>query len=246
MNNNSLAVPASIIIGAVIIAGAVVYSNGSLVPAPGGGNNQAAIGAGNDGGSVPSEPTSGAAEGIKPIGEGDHMRGSKDASVKIVEFSDTECPFCKRFHETMRAALDEYNGRVAWVYRHFPLDSIHPKSRKEAEATECANELGGNEKFWAYLDKIFEITPSNNGLDLGELPKIAQQIGLNRQKFEQCLNSGKYGKHIQENLDDATNSGGRGTPYSIVIAANGKKFVISGAQPYEAVKQIVDSALAEK
>ena len=146
----------------------------------------------------------------------------------------------------MHQVVNEYDDKVAWIYRHFPLDQLHSKARKEAEATECANELGGNEKFWAYIDRLFEITPSNNGLDLAELPRIAEFIGLDRGKFEQCLNSGKYADRVRTDLEDAINSGGAGTPYSIVIAPNGQKFVVSGAQPFAAVKQAIDAALKLK
>lgn len=200
--------------------------------------------ASQDGFSQP--PPSGSLENIKAIGKSDHILGDAKAPVKIVEFSDTECPFCKRFHPTMQQILNEYQGKVAWVYRHFPLESLHRKARKEAEAIECANELGGNEKFWAYLDRILEITPSNDGLDSSQLPQIAKDIGVDQKKFEDCLNSGKYTQHVTEDLNDATNSGGQGTPYSIVIAPNGKKYELSGAQPYEAVKQLVDLALQQK
>ncbi|HEY4512581.1 MAG TPA: thioredoxin domain-containing protein [Candidatus Paceibacterota bacterium] len=97
----------------------------------------------------------------------DHIKGSLSASVKIVEYSDLECPFCKRFHTTMQEVMNTYNkdGKVAWVFRHFPLAQLHSKAPKEAEATECAAELGGNDGFWKFVDKINEITPSNNKLD---------------------------------------------------------------------------------
>lgn len=104
---------------------------------------------------------------LEPVTEKDHVYGNPQAELLIIEYSDPECPFCKRFHETMTQVMKEYGdaGKVAWVYRHFPLDSIHSKARHEAEAIECAGELGGNEKFWAYLNKLMEITPSNNQLD---------------------------------------------------------------------------------
>lgn len=104
---------------------------------------------------------------IPPITEKDHILGNPNAEIKIVEYSDTECPFCKRFDTTMNDIMKEYqsSGKVAWVYRYFPLDSIHPRARHEAEALECANELGGNAKFWEYLTGIFKVTPGNNGLD---------------------------------------------------------------------------------
>lgn len=236
--------PISILIAGVMIAGAVVYSTGKRsLESQFAKGNSAAIAQQNQ-----LSFGSGSMENIRPIRSGDHILGNPDAPVKLVEFSDTECPFCKRFHPTMQRLIREYGtkGQVAWVYRHFPLDRIHSKARKEAEATECANELGGNQKFWDYVDRLFEVTPSNNNLDLAELPKIAEYVGLDVTKFNTCLNSGKYAQHIQEGLDDAIRSGGTGTPYNIVIAANGKKFDITGAQPYSAVKSIIDIALQEK
>ncbi len=193
-----------------------------------------------------------ATSAVKPVDGEDHILGSIDAPVKIVEFSDFECPFCKKFHLTMKRLMEEYgkDGRVAWVYRHFPLDSLHAKARKEAQASECANELGGNDAFWAYSDRLFEITPSNDRLDLALLPQIAQDIGLDRAKFEACLEGdargGKYADHIEADVRDATASGGTGTPYSVVIAANGETFPLNGAQPYAALKSIVEMALKEE
>ncbi|OJI09032.1 MAG: disulfide bond formation protein DsbA [Candidatus Vogelbacteria bacterium CG10_big_fil_rev_8_21_14_0_10_49_38] len=232
-------IPIAIVVAGVLIAGAILYSSGGRLAD---GNNFA-----TQVGQQIAE-TDGANITIKPITDQDHIRGNPDAPVKIVEFSDIECPFCKRFHPTMKQVFDEYgkNGQVTWVYRHFPLDAIHPKARKEAEATECANELGGNDKFWAYLDQIYEVTPSNNNLDPKELPNIAEFVGLNRAKFEQCLSSGKYARHVADDLSDAQNSGGNGTPWSIIVAPNGKMIPLSGAQPYTAVKQLIELALQEK
>ena len=100
--------------------------------------------------------------------------------MKVVEFSDLECPFCKRFHATMQQTVAAYGGQVAWVYRHFPIDQLHSKAPKEAEATECAAELGGNDKFWAYTNRLMEVTPANNGLILPNLPRLQYSSGLMR------------------------------------------------------------------
>lgn len=221
----------AVVVAGALIAGAIYFS--SVKPRDATPTNQ--------------QPETGNAglENIRAISELDHIRGDAKALVRIVEYSDTECPYCKLFHGTMGQIMDEYGkqGKVAWVYRHFPIDSRHPKARKEAEATECANELGGNEKFWEYIDRLYEITPSNNGLDLAELPKIAEYIGLDATKFSSCLGSGKYAKHIEEDFQNANATGGGGTPWSIVIAKNGKKYPINGAQSYGTVKQIIDFAL---
>ena len=135
----ALAMPIAVIIAGVLIAGAVIYSggknaNGNTVNAP----QQQQV-----------AQETGDLEQMIPVTSEDHIRGDINAPVKIVEYSDTECPFCKRFHTTMQEVYNEYGktGKVAWVYRHFPLDQLHSKARKEAEATECAAELGGNDKF---------------------------------------------------------------------------------------------------
>ena len=186
------------------------------------------------------------AEFLRPVTSRDHIRGSPDAPVKIVEFGDTECPLCQRFHPTLQRIVAEYPGKVAWVFRHFPIDDIHPKARKEAEATECANELGGNEKFWAYLDRLYEITPGNDQLDPAQLPRIAAHVGLNRARFESCLQSGKHAQRVAEDVADALAAGAQGTPYTVVIAPNGHLFAILGAQPYATVKLVVDIALRQR
>lgn len=230
-NKKSLFLPISILISGALVAGALVYNAGLRRLDSG----QPAKALGGD---------SGAAEAVRPVGPDDHVRGDRGAPVKLIEFSDEECPFCKSVHGRLQQLVKEYDGKVAWVYRHFPLDAIHPKTRKEAEATECAAELGGNDIFWAYVDRIFEVTPSNNGLDPAELPKIARAVGLDQQKFEICLASGRHAARVAADLEDATKAGGSGTPYMIVIAKDGKKYPIEGALPYEQIKLIVDQALS--
>lgn len=236
-------VPASILLAGIFIAGAVVYSNGTNAP-------QQGVSA--QGGLSSAGFASGSVENIQPITADDHILGNPNAPVKLVEFSDTECPFCKSFHPTMHQLIEEFgeSGQVAWVYRHFPLDQIHSKARKEAQALECAGELGGNTAFWAYTDRLFEIAPSNDNLDLSLLPMIATEVGLDKTQFESCISGdtrgGKYAAHIEENYQDAIASGGGGTPYTVVIAPNGQKFPVSGAQPYSAVKQVVEAALKLK
>lgn len=242
-------VPVAILVAGLLIAGAVVYSRGGETTV------QREVATSDNTAQqppAPTPPTRGSADNIRPVSKEDHIRGNPDALVKLVEFSDLECPFCKRFHPTMQRIMDEYgeDGRVAWVYRHFPLDSIHSKARREAAAAELAGELGGNEKFWEYVDKIFEITPSNNKLDLNLLVQIAEDIGLPRQPFEDFIKEddvrgGKYASHVEDDYQDSLASGGTGTPYSVVIAPNGKKFSITGAQPYSAVRSIIELALKE-
>jgi protein-disulfide isomerase len=220
--DNKLAIPGAILAGALIIAAAVVY----------GGDIKERL-------QVKDTPDVSPILDV-PVGNSDHIRGNVNAPITIVEYSDLECPFCKRFHETMKQALAEYGDKVRWVYKHFPLDQIHPKADKEAEATECAGEQGGNDAFWAYVDRIFEVTPSNNGLSLALLPGIAQDLGLDKRKFESCLASGKYAEFVEGQFQEGTRLGVNGTPGSFV---NGEP--VRGAVPFEALKGIIDAQLAK-
>lgn len=160
---------------------------------------------------------------IQPVDETkDHIRGNPNADIMFVEFSDTECPFCKRFHQTMQQVMSEYgkSGKVAWVYRHYPIIQLHSKAPKEAEALECAAELGGNGKFWEYTDELFAITPSNDGLDASELPRIATKVGLNEGLFTECLSNGRKKAKVQSDFDDGAGAGVNGTPHSVLVLKN--------------------------
>ncbi len=223
-----LAVPISIVVAGALIATALYFSTRSNVPpAP-----------------VAEQPT--VAEEIRGVQTNDHIRGNPKAKLVIVEFSDTECPFCKQFHNTMKQVMGAYgeSGDVAWVYRHFPLISLHPKAPREAEALECAAELGGNDGFWKYTDRIYEVTPSNNGLDDAQLPVIAAEVGLNKTAFVKCLDSGKSKARVDTDTAEVAASGGRGTPHSIVIYG-GEQIPIEGAQPFEVVKTMIDTLLSD-
>lgn len=156
---------------------------------------------------------------IASVTADDHILGNPDAKIKLVEFSDTECPYCKQFHTSLHRIIDTYgkDGTVAWVYRHFPIDQLHKKARKEAEATECAADQGGNDAFWKYIDEVYKRTASNDKLDPAELPKIASEQGLNVTAFNTCLSSGKFAAKVSEQAKDASTSGGNGTPYSVLI-----------------------------
>lgn len=233
--SNKLSVPFAIIVAGALIAGAIYLGGKDIQVA--------------DTTSRPLAQESKDLDKVLPITATDHIRGNPNARVLIVEYSDMECPFCKSFHPTMQRIMEDYgkDGRVAWVYRHFPLDSIHSKARTEAVAAECADELGGNDAFWKFIDLFFELTPSNNQTDTTiVLPQIAREIGLDKNTFNTCFASGKYDEHIQDDLDNAITTGGKGTPWSIVITKSGKKFPLSGAQPYEVVRQLIELALQEK
>jgi len=232
--SNKIIVPGAILIAGLIIAGAIYYDRKSPTKNPS--ENQPAQTAGS---------TASPLDNLKPVTDKDHVLGDPNAPVTLVLFSDLECFFCKRFHVTIKQIMDEYGktGKLKWVFRNLPLEQLHSKAKNEAVASECAADLGGNDAFWKYVDRVFEITPSNNGLDLLELPKIAEYVGLNKAKFNACLTSGKFDQLIAENTEDGMKSGALGTPYAVILGPNGKKTAIPGALPYSDVKAAIDEML---
>jgi protein-disulfide isomerase len=162
------------------------------------------------------------------------MEGNISAAVTIVEFSDFECSFCRRFfNETLPELRREYigTGKVRLVYRNFPLPS-HPLAQKAAEAGQCAFEQG---MFWEMHDILYQ---NQNALNVTDLKNYAWQIGLNPTQFDSCLDSGKYAEKIEEDIADGVLYGVRGTPAFFI---NGE--FVSGAQDYEVFQSIIEDKL---
>lgn len=182
---------------------------------------------------------------VPEVTDADHVRGNPNAKVTFIEYSDFECPFCKRFAPTMEQMLDEYQDDVRMVYRHYPL-SFHANAQKEAEATECANELGGNDAFWEYHDALFARTTSGGtGFALDDLTPLAQELGLDATAFATCLESGKYAQHVKDDMAGGAAAGVTGTPGSLVIDADGNAQLVSGAVAFSSIQTILDAALAK-
>ncbi len=223
--NNSQLVPLSIIVAGLLVAGAV-YFGGNRAPA----------------GSLAETKPANAVGVVAPITAKDHILGNRNAQIVIVEYSDFDCRWCKIFHPTMHQVVSTYGDKVAWVYRHLPL--VRPDSgTKKAEASECATDQGGNDAFWKYADKIFEMTPSGGALELDQLPVIASSLGLDVNLFNTCLSSGKYTSKIQADVVAAGKAGARGTPYSVILVKGKSVGTINGAQPFDTVKAQIDALI---
>ncbi len=235
-NNNLLVL---LLVGISFFAGYLYFKVQTLEKNP----TQAAAPAGTNGNAQqPPAPTQNL-DAMPEITNKDHIRGNKDAKIMLVEYSDYECPFCKRFHETMNQVMQEYGSDVAWVYRHYPLD-FHQNAQKEAEAAECAAELGGNDAFWKYTDTIFERTTSNGtGFAIDALVPLAEELGINGSQFKSCLDSGKYAQHVKDDMAGGAETGVQGTPGTVIITNDGKKDFIPGAYPFEDVKKQIDALL---
>lgn len=176
--------------------------------------------------------------------------GDKNAPITIIEFSDYECPFCKQyFTQTYPQLKKEYidTGKVKMVFRNLPL-SFHQNAQKEAEAALCARDQGGDEAYWKFHDEIFTKTTSNGlGLALTELPTIANDIGLNGETLQSCLDSGKFTKTVTDDLAYSSTVGASATP-TFFIGKSDSSGTISGtpligAQPYSTFKSTIDSLL---
>lgn len=159
--------------------------------------------------------------------------GPTDAPITIVEFSDYQCPFCRRWHQQVYEPLmAAYPGKIRLVYRHLPLTSIHPDAFSAAEAAMCAGEQNA---YWDYHDKLFDGESLGNSVYL----QYARDLGLNMDTFEACLNDRKYQEAVQNDSDFAINLGIRSTPTFFI---NG--LAVVGAQPLDVFKQVIDKELA--
>lgn len=231
MNNNNILIPVSIVIAGAFIAVAVFLTGGGGQGLAGQGDHNQGSDFGNNG--------SGTASSIRAFNDDDHVFGNPDAAVTIVEYSDYECPFCARLHPTLERIVAESDGEVNWVYRHFPLTSIHPNAEGSAIAAECVAELGGNDAFWSFSNVLFE---NQRTLRTDLYVSEATKLGIDEAAFRSCLTDSAIAQNVGEDFDEAVAAGGRGTPFSVIISANGEFFPFSGALPYEQLQPIVEEA----
>lgn len=175
----------------------------------------------------------------------EHVRGSKSAKVAVVEYSDFQCPFCKSVHPTLQQLLQDYDGDVAWVYRHYPL-SFHPNAQKLAEGAECVAEQKGNDGFWKYADAVYGSMDVNADAAAVEaaIVKTAGDIGVNASQFKSCLSSGKFAEKIRQEQAAGTAAGVQGTPGNFVVNLETTEArEVSGALPIANFKAAVDALL---
>ena len=230
-SNSSLAIPISIVLGFGLIAIAIYFSAGSKTVVN---NNQAAP--------APELPPA----KIRTVDASDNIRGNPNAPILIVEYSDYDCPFCKRFHETMNQIMNEYgvDGKVAWVYRQFPISQLHPNSPKISEAALCVSELAGNDAFWAFSDLVFGERGVNDPTNMTKLADYATTAGAKTDAFNKCFSSGQTTSKVNDSYNEAAAAGIKGTPQSYIIVGN-SQLPIEGAQPYATIKQAIDNILGQ-
>jgi|GEM_PF-581647 len=228
-----LSLPAAILTGFALLALAIIL----VVP----GMNKGTGAKPAD--EAPKIPTSVEAD-VAKLRTTDHVKGNAEtAEVLLITYSDSDCPFCARFHPTVQTTLTDYKGKVAWVYRQFPLD-MHPNAYTESLALECAAKLGGDKTFFSYLDTIVNVTLTPDPASNETLLTFAKNEGLDVDQFKACFADKNIVKKIDADIDEANKIGARGTPFSIAVnKRTGEQVVIPGAYPLDEVKQMIDSIL---
>lgn len=192
---------------------------------------------------TPSAPTPAEPSDVAAVTDRDYVRGDKDAAITVIEYSDFECPFCKRHHPTMEKLVTEYKGEVNWVYRHFPL-SFHPNALPSAIAAECAGKVGGNDAFWKYADELIKT-------DTYDFEAMAATVGLDAAKFKTCNDDadGSMAKYVTDQADGGASAGVGGTPGNFIVVneeCDGDTcpgIEVSGAVPFASFKSQIDKLL---
>ena len=175
----------------------------------------------------------------------DHVRGDRNAPIVMIEYADLECPYCRQVHPTMQQLMKDYPGKVMWVYRYYPLD-FHQHAQAAAETAECVYTIGGNDKFWAFVDTVFansEKTP----LDATSLNAWAIQSGVSQSALTACLQAGKSTQTVKDEQKAADDVGVRGTPAIYLVNQQTKDWeFVDGAQPITNFKDYIDGLLSGK
>ncbi len=231
-----LLIPLSIVIAGAFVGVGLYFGGAAGSSAPG--SNSLTV----SGGEPPADTTS----KIDPVTADDHVKGNRDAKIMIVEYSDYDCPFCSRFHDTMKVVTEKYGENIGWVYRHFPLEQLHPQAPAVALAAECVAELGGNDAFWKFTDDYVALRGSGDKTPHDTLiPQLVVEAGVNQAAFTECFNTGRHVDAVEADMADAVETGGRGTPWSILIGPDGKTYPINGAQSAPVIEQLIESVLSE-
>lgn len=181
---------------------------------------------------------------VRSVDASDHILGNPAAKVKIIEYTDFDCSYCKDFNDTLHQIIvnEGIQGDVAWVLREFPLTEIHPNALKHAEAAECVAQVAGNAAFWRFEDTLF----SNQPIAPTQYGTYAKSIGISGDPFATCFaHAAKtVDARIAVDRQNALDIGAQGTPYSLIVVAGKPPIVMNGGYPYDVVKQLVDQALA--
>lgn len=216
----------SILIAGVLVAGAIIFTN---VRAAG----PAAAGAVQP----PTTQTN-----VRAPSAQEHIVGSPDAPVVLIEYSDFECPYCSIVHPTLKKIAQESNGQIAWVMRNFPLESIHPAARPGALAGECVASLLGNDAYWQFTDTVFA---NQDKVSAQYYEQVALGLGAQKAAYASCVASAATAQKVDADAQEAMQNGGQGTPYTVLYDKRGQVGV-SGALPYATFTAVIKAFSARQ
>ena len=187
------------------------------------------------------DPVQVAKDNLIPIQDEDYVVGDRNAEVSLIVYSDYECPFCQAFHPTSLRIVEEYDGRVNMVFRHFPLDSIHALAIPMAEAAECVADQADHQGFWEYTNAVMEEKPSTPEA----VREIALRTGVNANTYDNCITEGTFTDKILEQRDEGVQAGVGGTPGDFLYNnETGDIVILGGNVPYTNLKSSVDGILS--
>lgn len=183
---------------------------------------------------------------IRPLQEDDHIIGSPDSEVVLITYSDIDCEYCKEFQATLSQLMSEYapEGRVAWVYRHFPITSIHKHSGTHAKASECVASVAGESYFFRFIDALHQQSPGTAEFNPLKYPEVLASLGVNETAFTTCMNEDLFAEKVAVDAENAVLVGATGAPYTVILIKGNEPLPISGSLPYYSMKQVIEEALS--
>lgn len=182
---------------------------------------------------------------LRPVSPDDHLLGNPSAPVTLIEYGDIDSEYSKQFQAVMEQLMTEYaaGGKVAWVYRHFPLIDQHPYAESHAEAAECTASLAGPAAFWHFIDTLSASAPGSSQFDPRDYSAIVPTLGIDATKFTACMDAHTFQQRVGVDFKNAMLIGATGTPYSVLLVKGQDPVTISGSVPYDAMKQIIDESI---
>lgn len=248
-SSSFLNTPKAILIGSLIIAASILMHGGIIKV--GGVNTAQQPKASPVAAQAPLQQPPEQPASAKVSVDDDPVLGDKNAKVTLIEFSDYECPFCKRHFEQVYPSLKkDYidTGKVKMVFRDYPLPFHDPMATFEANAANCAREQGGDSAYFKFHDAIFTKTKSNgNGLTKEEVYQFAADLSLNQTNLRSCADSLKYEEEVKKDMADGSAAGVSGTPAFFIGKSDPSGTItgqlVVGAQPYSAFQAVIDPLL---
>ncbi|MEK7602409.1 MAG: thioredoxin domain-containing protein [Patescibacteria group bacterium] len=188
---------------------------------------------------------SGTPEAVRPVSPSDHIIGNPTAPIVIIEYADIDSSYSKSLQLTMEQLMTEYadGGKVAWVFRHFPLSLQHPNAGQHALAAECAASLSVPTTFFRFIDAMQAAAPNQNQYNPVGYPTLVAQFGIDQTAFKKCMTDAAFEKKIHDDYDNALASGAIGSPFVVLITPDNTPAPINGALPYTSMKKVIEEAI---